>query len=438
MALLNETQQDYYDGGDFGGYQFISLRNIIVNFTIAYVGEGKIIPKIRRTDIAFHAQRAIQELSFDTFKSIKSQEITLPPSNTMVLPQDYVNYTKICCVDGNGIERPLYPTRHTSNPTPILQNTDGDYSLTAVGTLIDTDATIVLDNEYANIQVGMIVSGPNIPNNATVIATSNVNDITTIEISANVTYSGTETLAFTNSDGSLILEEQSTFILENVTLLIAEDKRTQAPNSGVSNITVGMLVSHEDFPNGTTVIDVNGAVITTSELSTAASIATTNEVTFISTPGDSTTWNSFSSDTSNSTGDGSGYNHDTDIYDLNIGQRYGVDPAMAQGNGTYYIDNLSGLIHFSSNISGKTVILKYISDGLGTPEEMVVHKFAEEAMYKCIAYAILSTSIFGQALVPRFKKEKFAATRQAKLRLSNIKIEELTQLMRGKSKWIKH
>ena len=438
MALLNETQQDYYDGGDFGGYQFISLRNIIVNFTIAYVGEGKIIPKIRRTDIAFHAQRAIQELSFDTFKSIKSQEITLPPSNTMVLPQDYVNYTKICCVDGNGIERPLYPTRHTSNPTPILQNTDGDYSLTAVGTLIDTDATIVLDNEYANIQVGMIVSGPNIPNNATVIATSNVNDITTIEISANVTYSGTETLAFTNSDGSLILEEQSTFILENVTWLIAEDKITQAPNAGVSNITVGMLVSHEDFPNGTTVIDVNGAVITTSELSTAASIATTNEVTFISTPGDSTTWNSFSSDTSNSTGDGSGYNHDTDIYDLNIGQRYGVDPAMAQGNGTYYIDNLSGLIHFSSNISGKTVILKYISDGLGTPEEMVVHKFAEEAMYKCIAYAILSTSIFGQALVPRFKKEKFAATRQAKLRLSNIKIEELTQLMRGKSKWIKH
>jgi len=438
MALLTQTQQDYYDGNDFGGYQFVSLDNIITNFTIAYVGEGKIIPKIRRTDIAFHAQRAIQELSFDTFKSIKSQEITLPPSNTMVLPQDYVNYTKICCVDGNGIERPLYPTRHTSNPTPILQNTDGDYSLTAVGTLIDTDATIVLDNEYANIQVGMIVSGPNIPNNATVIATSNVNDITTIEISANVTYSGTETLAFTNSDGSLILEEQSTFILENVTWAAGDDKITQAPNAGVSNITVGMLVSHEDFPNGTTVIDVNGAVITTSELSTAASTATTNEVTFISTPGDSTTWNSFSSDTSNSTGDGNGYNHDTDIYDLNIGQRYGVDPAMAQGNGTYYIDDLKGLIHFSSNISGKTVILKYISDGLGTNEEMVVHKFAEEAMYKCIAYAIFSTTITGQQLVPRFKKEKFAAVRQAKLRLSNIKIEELTQLMRGKSKWIKH
>ena len=71
MALLNQTQQDYYDGNDFGGYQFISLNDIITNFTIAYVGEHKIIQKAKRTDIAFHAQRAIQELSFDTFKSIK-------------------------------------------------------------------------------------------------------------------------------------------------------------------------------------------------------------------------------------------------------------------------------------------------------------------------------------------------------------------------------
>ena len=51
---------------------------------------------------------------------------------------------------------------------------------------------------------------------------------------------------------------------------------------------------------------------------------------------------------------------------------------------------------------------------------------------------MLSTSMSGQGLVPRFKKEKFAAIRQAKLRLSNLKIEELSQIMRNKSKWIKH
>ena len=40
--------------------------------------------------------------------------------------------------------------------------------------------------------------------------------------------------------------------------------------------------------------------------------------------------------------------------------------------------------------------------------------------------------------VNRLKKERFAAVRTAKLRLSNLKIEELTQIMRGKSKHIKH
>ena len=61
-------------------------------------------------------------------------------------------------------------------------------------------------------------------------------------------------------------------------------------------------------------------------------------------------------------------------------------------------------------------------------------------MYKNIAYSILSTSSLPmhQQLAPRFKKEKFAATRQAKLRLSNIKLEEITQILRGKSKQIKH
>jgi hypothetical protein len=38
----------------------------------------------------------------------------------------------------------------------------------------------------------------------------------------------------------------------------------------------------------------------------------------------------------------------------------------------------------------------------------------------------------------RFKKERSAAKRNAKLRLSNIKIEEITQVMRNKSKQIKH
>ena len=60
-------------------------------------------------------------------------------------------------------------------------------------------------------------------------------------------------------------------------------------------------------------------------------------------------------------------------------------------------------------------------------------------MYKLIAHAILSTKAnIPEYQVLRFKRERFAAVRTAKLRLSNIKLEELTQTLRGKSKHIKH
>jgi len=85
------------------------------------------------------------------------------------------------------------------------------------------------------------------------------------------------------------------------------------------------------------------------------------------------------------------------------------------------------------------VILDYISDSLGTEEEMQVHKFAEEAIYKWIMHAILSgKAATTENQIARLKRERFAATRTAKLRLSNLKLEELTQILRGKSKWIKH
>jgi hypothetical protein len=76
---------------------------------------------------------------------------------------------------------------------------------------------------------------------------------------------------------------------------------------------------------------------------------------------------------------------------------------------------------------------------LGTDDEMQVHKFAEEAIYKYIAHAVLSTRAnTPEYQIARFKKEARAAKRNAKLRLSNVKIAELAQVMRNQSKWIKH
>ena len=61
MGLINTSQKSYYEGVDgiqnsgdenLGNYQFASLTTIINQFIIAYVGEDKIISKIKRTDVA--------------------------------------------------------------------------------------------------------------------------------------------------------------------------------------------------------------------------------------------------------------------------------------------------------------------------------------------------------------------------------------------------
>tara|TARA_R110002012_G_scaffold179332_2_gene344973 strand:- start:20597 stop:21475 length:879 start_codon:yes stop_codon:yes gene_type:complete len=292
MGLITQTGQQYYSTASptpFGDYQFVSLEHVINQFIIAYVGEDKIISKIKRTDVAFHAMRALQELSFDTFKSIKSQEIVLPPSLQMILPQDYVNYVKICWSDSNGIQHVLYPMLKSSNPSDVLQKANGTY----------------------------------------------------------------------------------------------------------------------DFDSSTS----------------------------LTTDDSSTTWESFESNNASGNNDHNHDHNDEHMYST----RFGLDPQFAQTNGSFYIDPNTGKIHFSSNVSGKTVVLEYISDSLGTDAEMKVHKFAEEAMYKHIAYAVMSTrKNIQEYIVQRFKKERFAETRKAKLRLSNIKQEELTQILRGKSKQIKH
>ena len=296
MGLLDGTTQSaYHLGTDKGNYQFVSLDDIISSFMVVYVGENKILSKVSRTDVQFHGMRAIQELSYDVFRSVKSQEIEIPPTLKMMLPQDYVNYVKLVRIDEDGVERILYPTGKTSNPFAITQNEDGDY-------------------QYEDV----------------------------------------------DNDGTLdTLDEQDA---------------------------------------------------------------------------ESDTWASYQDQTETDV-----YTDDSADIDLDFrGRRYGLDPQYAQFNGTFFIDYNKGFIHFGSSLAGKTVTLKYISDGLGTDAEMVAHKFCEEAIYKWISYGILSTrSNMPEYIVQRYKKERFAETRKAKIRLSNIKIEEFTQVLKGMGKQIK-
>jgi hypothetical protein len=282
----------------------------------------------------------------------------------------------------------------------------------------------------------MNILSPNIPTGSTVKAVSTTSSITTVTISnaSGVTYTGTETILFTTTSGDLLHQTETSLVLTGLSWTSGEDKITTASTSDASSVKVGMSVSHEDFPSTTVVIDVNGAVITTS--SNATDTGSSQNVNFISYTKISDTWSKYKSTTPS---ENNNDDYEDDTYWPSHGERYGLEPSHAQVNGSYFIDCATGKIHFSSNLSGKTVILKYISDSLGTDDEMQAHKFAEEAMYKWIAYGCLSARAdIPEYIINRFKKERFAETRKAKLRLSNIKLEEITQIFRGKSKQIKH
>ena len=448
MGLLDSTtQQEYYQGDDHGNYQFTSLDDVVTQFQIAYVGEDKIISKVKRADIAFHAQRALQELSFDTFKSTKAQEITVPASLQMILPQDYVNYTKISWIDSAGIKHLLYPTSKTSNPFPIKTDSNDDYvftnytfngdlisttNLIANGdfdddtgwTITNTTGTSWVIGDYTDADAG----GSGIDHTYKNVLYGNSGAVGYIEIEAPEIIEGrryriTYDTVIASTGGQLIVANHTT---------IASTLNSNSATNNVHLFALSAVGTHSaDWIQGSQ----NTGKIKLWNSTGFDGVIDNIRVVRVGDGEDSSTWSSYKSGTPSENQD----DYQDDTYWPMDGSRFGLDPQHAQANGSFYIDNQSGKIHFSSNISGKTVILDYISDSLGTDGEMQVHKFAEEAMYKWIAHAILATRANTQEyLVNRFKKERFAAVRTAKLRLSNIKLEEITQILRGKSKQIKH
>jgi len=290
---------------NYGSYEYIKLNDIVNNFLVAYVGQDKLIPRVNRTDVIFHAKRGLQEFSYDTLKSIKSQELSVSDSLSIVIPQDYVNYVKLSWSDANGVKHTIYPTQLTSSPweAPVQ----------------DDKGSIIQDNFGDNVE-----------------GTSQIN------------------------------EAWKTFNPSNITGLWPADS---------SNPDLYMY----DW------------------------------------------WGE------NAWGSGGYY-----------GQRYGGDPVNMQLNGWFNIDERRGTFNFSSDLKGKIILLEYISDGLAYDLDTKVPKLAEEAMYMHLLYSIMSTRRDTVQIAPQYKRQRYAALRNAKIRLSNIKLDEIVQVMRNKSKWIKH
>lgn len=285
-------QRKYYsnDGvnpvdDNWGTYQYLLLQDIINNFILSYVGDDKVINKVDRNEVVFHAKRGLQELHYDALREIRGFEAELRDDLKMHLPHDFVSAVKVAFVGDDGLAHPIIENYRTSTPTSYLQD-----------------------------------------------------------------------------------------------------------NSPQKNI---LFDANDNALTGTPVIETN--------------------------------W-------SNQGGE-VGQPHKN-----LLGQRYGMDTSTENHNGSYRLDKNQGLILFSSDLSGKQIIIEYVSDGLYNlaDSEIKIHKLAENFMYDYIVSSILKQK-FGvqEYIVRRAQKQASASLRNTKIRLNSIKLGELTQILRGRDKWIK-
>lgn len=285
-----------------GYYSRVSIDVIINNFIVSHVGEGKLLRNVPRHEVAYWAQRGVQEFSYDVLTSERNIEVELGPSLSIPLPADYVNYVRIAWVDANGNDRTIHPDRRANAHQAILQ--DDRYAYT-------------YDQNGDNLEA-------------------------------------------TKSEG-----------VQRFQTVDTTRRQFQEDSYG------------------------------------------------------------FYSD---------------DIYDYYysgyFGRRYGNDPQFENYNGTFVLDQKAGIIYFNSAFQMDDIIsLRYISDGLCDNDDLsrvYFPKLAEDALYAHMLYNLLKVRASTAQVAPLYQKEARAKMRNAKIRLSNYKTEEIAQVMRGRAKWIKH
>jgi len=287
-----------------GSYRRTNINDIISNFIVSYIGDGKVLTKVPRYEVAFWAQKVVQEFSYDTFYSEKAIEIQLSTTLQMSLPSDYVNYVSFSYTDKFGNMRPILPSQTTKANKGVAQDENYHYLYDQTGEMVFAETSDTIERYQDALSL-------------------------------------------------LSVSELSSYYI------------------GYYNSIYGP----ENMPGM-------------------------------------------------------------------MGQRFGLVPETANMNGTYVLDLTAGQVYFSSGFQADDLItLRYISDGLGANGDfsnVFVPKLAEDAVMASILYNLVKLRPSAVQMVPLYKKEAYAKMRNAKIRLSNMKLPEITQIFRGKAKWIKH
>ena len=126
------SQYEYYENNgaspeneNWGSYQYVSLKDIVVNYQLMYSGNHSLVNNEERYKILFHAKRAVQELNYDAFKEIKVLQLTVSEELRFILPSDYVNWVRISYYQ-DGVIRPMVENIQVNSAKAYLQDNTAD------------------------------------------------------------------------------------------------------------------------------------------------------------------------------------------------------------------------------------------------------------------------------------------------------------------------
>ena len=139
-----------YQDVSSSGMNYVTLTDIIGDFKITMDSDDY---AANASDIAIRnfALRGIREFGFDVTSRIKSLKLSIDTStNTVSLPDDYVDLVKIGIVDDNGIIRTLGENKHINYSRKYEVDAAGDATNETIDSQegpLDIAANLILDRQ---------------------------------------------------------------------------------------------------------------------------------------------------------------------------------------------------------------------------------------------------------------------------------------------------
>ena len=126
MSSMNP--QEYYENEEnHGSYVYVTLEEMVFNFIANYTGDGFLIVNPSRSRVIYQFKQGIKKFSMNALREVKAVELELGDTLDIILPQDYVNYTRISYVNpDSGDLMVLSENTKAPRATAPLQDNNAD------------------------------------------------------------------------------------------------------------------------------------------------------------------------------------------------------------------------------------------------------------------------------------------------------------------------